>query len=61
MSKQYKALKPVGRWEIGQIIGDLPELQINQLLKDNFIEEVQIAVTKQAKQTKQIGDAKDVE
>ncbi len=62
MSKQYKALKPLGRWVKGEIVGDLPELQIKQLLKDKIIEEVKVVATKQVKQTKQnIGENKDVE
>ncbi|MFW2160841.1 hypothetical protein ACG93T_05575 [Acinetobacter beijerinckii] len=40
MDKQYKALKPVGRWAIGQTIGDLPKAQIIQLLQDGAIEEI---------------------
>ncbi len=40
MSKQYKALKPVGPWAIGETIGVLPKLQIIQLLNEGVIEEV---------------------
>ncbi|WP_312102109.1 hypothetical protein [Acinetobacter venetianus] len=40
MEKQYKTLKPVGRWAIGETIGALPQLQIIQLLKDGAIEEI---------------------
>lgn len=37
MKKQYKALKPVGRWSEGQIIGDLPQSTIEKLLADGVI------------------------
>lgn len=40
MENQYKTLKPVGRWAIGQTIGDLPKAQIIQLLQDGAIEEI---------------------
>ncbi|MBJ8441009.1 hypothetical protein [Acinetobacter junii] len=40
MDKQYRALKPIGRWAVGDTIGDLPDLQINQLQKDGAIEEM---------------------
>ncbi|MCU4397365.1 hypothetical protein [Acinetobacter junii] len=40
MDKQYRALKPIGRWAVGETIGDLPDLQINQLQKDGAIEEM---------------------
>lgn len=40
MDKQYRALKPIGRWAIGEIIGALPKLQIIQLLNEGAIEEV---------------------
>lgn len=40
MDKQYKALKPVGRWVVGGTIGDLPKAQIIQLLQDGAIEEI---------------------
>lgn len=41
MTKQYKALKPVGHWLKGDIIGHLPETQINQLITDGVIKEYQ--------------------
>lgn len=37
MAKQYEALKPVGRWSEGQIIGDLPQSTIEKLLADGVI------------------------
>lgn len=40
MEKQYKTLKPVGRWATGETIGDLPKLQIIQLLNEGAIEEI---------------------
>lgn len=40
MDKQYRALKPIGRWAVGETIGDLSDLQINQLQKDGAIEEM---------------------
>ena len=44
MDKQYRALKPIGRWAVGETIGDLPDLQINQLQKDGAIEEMKESV-----------------
>ncbi len=38
--KQYKALKPVGRFKKGDFIGDLPDYQIAELLKNKVITEV---------------------
>lgn len=37
MAKQYEALKLVGRWSVGQIIGDLPQPMITELLADGVI------------------------
>lgn len=38
MKTQYKALKPIGSWQKGQIIGALPLEKIKQLLEDGAIE-----------------------
>ena len=40
MDKQYKALKPVGRFEKGEIVGGLSDEQIKKLVADKVIEEV---------------------
>lgn len=50
--KQYKALKPVGRWQIGAVVGDLTEDQIKKLVAERVIEEIK----SQTKATKE--DAK---
>lgn len=42
--KQYKATQPVGRFDKGDFIEDLPRVQINQLLADGVIKEHQAAV-----------------
>ena len=34
MKTQYKALKPIGPWVKGQIVGDLPQEKIKQLLDE---------------------------
>ena len=39
--KTYKALKPVGRWKKGEIVGGLSDAQIKQLVAERIIEEVQ--------------------
>lgn len=39
--KQYKALKPVGRWAEGETIGVLPIAQILQLESDGVIEAIE--------------------
>lgn len=36
----YKALKPIGPWAAGDIIGDLPQHQIEQLLSQGAIQQV---------------------
>lgn len=46
MTKQYKAVQPVGRFAKGDFIEDLPEAQINQLLADGVIKEHQPEPTK---------------
>jgi hypothetical protein len=40
MKKQYRALKPVGHWKKGDIVGDLPQHKISQLLADGVIDVV---------------------
>lgn len=40
MVKQYKALKPVGRFSVGDVIAELPQAQIEKLLADGVIQEV---------------------
>ena len=40
MKTQYKALKPIGPWMEGQIVGDLPQEKIKQLLEDGVIEAI---------------------
>lgn len=44
MTKRYKALKPVGPWSKGDIIGDLPQAQIEKLLADKAIAAIHNAV-----------------
>ena len=54
MAKQYKALKPVGRFQVGEVVGGLNEDQIKKLIADCVIQEVKTAAV-----TKKItGDAK---
>lgn len=38
--KQYKALKPVGRFKNGDLVAGLSDKQISNLLEINVIEEV---------------------
>lgn len=40
MTKKYKALKDVGCWKKGDLVGDLPEGQIKQLVADRIIEKL---------------------
>ena len=40
MDKQYKDMKPIGRWEKGEIIGSLSAEQIIQLERDGIIEAI---------------------
>lgn len=55
MAKQYKALKPVGRFQVGELVGGLNEDQIKKLVADGVIQEVKAT----AATTKKIaGDAK---
>lgn len=55
MAKQYKALKPVGRFQVGEVVGGLNDDQIKKLVADGVIQEVKptAATTK-----KIMGDAK---
>ncbi|ENX13301.1 hypothetical protein F895_02605 [Acinetobacter sp. CIP 64.2] len=39
--KQYKALKPLGRWAEGETIGALPIAQILQLESDGIIKAIE--------------------
>lgn len=51
--KKYKALKPVGRFKEGEIVGGLSDEQIKKLLADQIIEEVKpSAPNKQLKEVK---------
>lgn len=49
MAKQYKALKPVGRFKKGDFIGDLPAHEIKRLLENKVIAEVKPTATVVAK------------
>ena len=49
MKTQYKALKPIGSWVKGQIVGDLPQEKIKQLLEDGVIEAIKPEVRAEAK------------
>lgn len=46
MTKQYKAVEPVGGWPKGAIIGDLPDAEIKRLLDSGAIKEYQPAETR---------------
>ena len=46
---QYKALKPIGPWVKGQIVGDLPQAKIKQLLEDGVIEAINPVVKAEVK------------
>ena len=55
MKTQYKALKPIGPWMEGQIVGDLPQVKIKQLLKDGVIEAIKPEVKAEVKpKTKEV-------
>ena len=57
--KIYKALKPVGRFRTGDIVGGLTAAQIQDLLQRGVIEEVKEAPeTKPAVQTKTAKEVK---
>lgn len=45
MDKQYKALKPVGRFDSGDTVGGLSNEQIKKLVADKVIEEVKSSAT----------------
>lgn len=45
MDKQYKALKHVGRFEKGDMVGGLSDEQIKKLVADKVIEEVKTSAT----------------
>ena len=49
MKTQYKALKPIGPWMEGQIVGDLPQEKIKQLLDDGVIEAIKPELKAEAK------------
>ena len=55
MKTQYKALKPIGPWVEGQIVGDLPQEKIKQLLEGCVIEAIKPDVKAEAKpKTKEV-------
>ena len=55
MKTQYKALKPIGPWREGQIVGDLPQVKIKQLLDDGVIEAIKPEVKVEVKpKTKEV-------
>lgn len=55
MKMQYKALKPIGPWMEGQIVGDLPQVKIKQLLDDGVIEAIKPEVKVEVKpKTKEV-------
>lgn len=55
MKTQYKALKPIGPWVKGQLVGDLPQEKIKQLLGDGVIEAIKPEVKVEVKpKTKEV-------
>ena len=55
MKMQYKALKPIGPWVKGQIVGDLPQEKISQLLASDVIKEIKPEVKAEPKpKTKEV-------
>ena len=55
MKTQDKALKPIGPWMEGQIVGDLPQVKIKQLLDDGVIEAIKPEVKVEVKpKTKEV-------
>ena len=55
MKTLYKALKPIGPWMEGQIVGDLPQVKIKQLLDDGVIEAIKPEVKVEVKpKTKEV-------
>lgn len=59
MTKQYKALKPVGRFKKGDLVGGLNDAQIKQLIADGTIQEAPEEVKASAPAKKAVtGDEK---
>ena len=58
MAKQYKALKPVGRFKEGDLVGGLNDAQIKQLIADGTIQEVPEEAKASAPTKKTTGDEK---
>lgn len=56
MTKQYKALKPIGRFKKGDYIGGFTEAEIKHHLAKGNIEEVEAKPT-----SKKAGEVKNVE
>ena len=56
MAKQYKATQPVGRFQKGDMVGGLDDVQIKKLVADGVIQEVPEAKAAPAKKT--TGDEK---
>ncbi|MFH7410620.1 hypothetical protein [Acinetobacter variabilis] len=56
MAKQYKALQPVGRFQKGDVVGGLSDVQIKKLLADGVIQELPEPKAAPAKKT--TGDEK---
>ena len=55
MSTRYRAIKPIGPWVKGQIVGDLPQEKISQLLADGVIEAIKPEVKTEVKpKTKEV-------
>ena len=55
MSTRYRALKPIGPWVKGQIVGDLPQEKISQLLANGVIEVIKPEVKAELKpKTKEV-------
>lgn len=55
MKTQYKALKLIGPWVKGQIVGDLPQEKIKQLLDDGVIDAIKPELKAEAKpKTKEV-------
>ena len=55
MKTQYKALKPIGSWVKGQLVGDLPQEKIKQRLDDGVIEAIKPELKAEAKpKTKEV-------
>ena len=58
MAKQYKALKPVGRFKEDDLVGGLNDAQIKQLIADGTIQEVPEEAKASAPTKKTTGDEK---